>query len=104
MRVLVFAVTVAASIVWSWWSARFTFDAASHIRSTVIALLLMFAFCVNLFVPLVAVSCAAGFAFGPLSRGTQIATLVLGGLPMLVFSARHARRWKSPADDRASKA
>ena len=104
MRILVLALTVTASITWSWWSTRFTFDAASHIRSAALSLLLALAFCANIFVPIVAVSLAAGPVFGTAAPATQIVTLALGAVPMLVFSARHVKRWRPSVDDRSSKA
>ena len=104
MRILVFGLTVVASVAWSWWSTRATFDAASRIRSAVLALLLMLAFCANIFVPIFAVSLAAGRMFGTAAPATQIVTLTFGALPMLLFAIRHAKRWKPPADDSPSKA
>jgi hypothetical protein len=55
-------------------------------------------------VPLVAVGLATELAFGPVTPVTQIVTIVLGGVPMLFFLARHSRRWRPPANDGSSKA
>ena len=99
MRIFVLALTVAASVAWSWWSTRATFDIASRVRSTLLSLLLMFAFWANIFVPIFAVSLAAGLVFGTAASATQIVTLAFGALPMLVFAIRHAKRWRPPADD-----